>query len=280
MMKIKAILVSLALIVVAITPVLAQQIKGKLFIIGGGTRSDELIKDMVGISNLKPTDYIVVLPMASEQPDTGYKYISQQLIKHTAVKVRNFDFIKSGANSKWTDSLANAKLIYILGGDQNRFMQAVLGTPIYTAIHKAYQKGATIAGTSAGAAVMSKYMITGKQLLAKDYKETFNQLLDKNIEFAEGLGLLQHTIIDQHFIKRNRYSRLISALAAKPTYYGVGIDEGTAIVVSGNTARVTGDSQVVKVSKPEKLKTADGLIKFSNIQFGLFTHGDTFEILP
>lgn len=256
--------------------------KGSLFIIGGGDKSDALIKQLVTTADLTTKDYIIVLPMASGQPDTGFKYITQQLQLHTDVVIRNFDFNKHDVNDKkWNDSLANAKLIYILGGDQSRFMKAVLNTPVYAAIHKAYQKGTTIAGTSAGAAVMSKYMITGKQLKDTVYKETFDKLWDNNIEFTEGLGLLQHTIIDQHFLKRNRYNRLISALGDKPDYICIGIDEGTAIITHGNKAIVAGDSHVVRFANPTKVsKTSKGLLKFNNIELGIFTDGDIIDIKP
>lgn len=260
----------------------AQSAKGNLFIIGGGDRSEDLIKQMVNTANFKANDYVIVLPMASGVPDEGYAYISSQLKPHTAVAVKNFNFSKHDVNDKkWIDSLKGAKLIYILGGDQSRFMKSVLGTPVYTAIHTAYQNGATIAGTSAGAAVMSKYMITGTQLLDTVYKETFNKLWDKNIEFSEGLGLLQNTIIDQHFLKRNRYNRLISALAAHPTLICVGIDEGTAIIVHGQKAKIAGVSQVVRIANPIDLKsTSKGLIKFNQAEFGIFTEGDVIDIKP
>lgn len=256
--------------------------RGSLFIIGGGNRSDALIKQLVTTAGLTARDYIIVLPMATTQPDTGFKYITQQLRLHTDVVIRNFDFNKHDANDKkWIDSLANAKLIYILGGDQSRFMKAVLNTPVYAAIHNAYQKGATIAGTSAGAAVMSKYMITGKQLKDSVYKETFDKLWENNIEFTEGLGLLQHTIIDQHFIKRNRYNRLISALGDKPDYICLGIDEGTAVIIHGNKATVAGDSQVIRFAHPTKVsKTPKGLLKMDNIALGIFTSGDIIDIKP
>ena len=256
--------------------------KGSLFIIGGGNRSEALIRQLVATANLGTKEYIVVLPMASEIPDTGFKYISRQLRVQTSLPIRNFDFNKHDASDvKWVDSVAQAKLIYILGGDQNRFMKAVLNTPVYAAIHKAYQNGATIAGTSAGAAVMSKYMITGVQLKDSIYKETFDKLWDKNIEFSEGLGLLQRTIIDQHFLKRNRYNRIISALAAKPGYMGVGIDESTAIIVKGSKATVAGDSQVLRFITPENsATTATGLLKYKNISLSIYTAGDVFEITP
>ena len=256
--------------------------KGNLFIIGGGNRSDELMKQMLNTAELKPSDYIIVLPMASEVPDVGFGTLSAQLQKLDPIVIKNFNFAKHDVNDKkWTDSLAGAKLIYILGGDQSRFMNLVLNTPVYAAIHKAYQNGATIAGTSAGAAVMSKYMITGKQLLDTVYKETFNKLWDKNIEFSPGMGLLENTIIDQHFLKRNRYNRLISALAAHPDLVCVGIDESTAIIVHGNKATAAGESQVIRLANPKESKKTDkGLLKFKQAEFGIFTAGDVIDIKP
>ncbi|RZL19780.1 MAG: cyanophycinase [Pedobacter sp.] len=258
--------------------------KGKLFIIGGGERSDALMKQMLDVSALKAKDYIIVLPMASEIPDTGFNFLSKQLKKLTggSVAIKNFNFSKHDVkDKKWTDSLAGAKLIYILGGDQNRFMKVVLGTPVYAAIHQAYKSGATIAGTSAGAAVMSKYMITGKHLIDTAAKDGFNKLWDKNIEFSQGLGLLQNTIIDQHFIKRNRYARLISAVAAHPEMVGIGIDESTAIIVHGSQATVAGESQVIRLANPKNLqKTAKGLLKFNQAEFGIFTAGEVIPINP
>ncbi len=256
--------------------------RGALFIIGGGNRSDALIRQLVATAKLGNKDYIIVLPMASEIPDTGYKYISQQIRLQTVHPIRSFDFNKHDAQDlNWADSVAKAKLIYILGGDQNRFMKAVINTPVYAAIHKAYQNGATIAGTSAGAAVMSRYMITGVQLKDSVYKETFNKLWDKNIEFSEGLGLLKRTIIDQHFLKRNRYNRILSALAAKPGYMGIGIDEGTAIIIQGNKATVAGDSQVLRFTSPtSSTVTSGGLLKFKNINLNIYTAGDVFQIKP
>ncbi|MES2650268.1 MAG: cyanophycinase [Bacteroidota bacterium] len=265
-----------------LTVFVANAQKGSLFIIGGGERSDALMQQMINVSSLKATDYIVVLPMASEVPDKNYEFLSTQLKKLTnnVVGIRNFNFSKHDVNDKkWIDSLAGAKLIYILGGDQNRFMKVVLGTPIYTAIHKAYANGATIAGTSAGAAVMSKYMITGKHLIDTAAKDGFNKLWDKNIQFSEGLGLLQNTIIDQHFIKRNRYARLISSLAAHPEMVCIGIDESTAIIVRGTKATVAGESQVIRMANPKNLqKTDKGLIKFNQAEFGIFSAGEVVLI--
>lgn len=255
--------------------------KGSLFIIGGGARSQKLITKMIETANFLPNDYIVVLPMASKEPDTAFKYIDLQFKAATDKKVINLDFDSSSINNPDKLSLLySAKLIYIPGGDQSRFMKVVLHTKVYDAIRFAYQNGSTIAGTSAGAAVMSKYMITGKQLKDTIYKETFNKLWKNNIEFQEGLGLLDSTIIEQHFIKRSRYNRLLSALDANPTFDCIGIDESTALIVNQKTASVAGESQVIRFSNMETdgLTKDDKLIKFKDVKMSLYTNGDKFVI--
>jgi cyanophycinase len=258
-----------------------QAQKGKLFIIGGGSRSDMLVKKLIETANLGKSDYIAVLPMSSAEPDTGYYYIKKDLEKFCGNIIANLNFTTDKINNKqWLDSLRQAKLIFITGGDQARFMKAVLHAPVYDAIHNAYSQGATVAGTSAGAAVMSRNMITGNQLIGDTaYHETFNKLWTDNIQFAEGLGLIDSVIIDQHFIKRSRYNRLISALAKFPAYTCIGIDEGTAIIIYNKKITVVGVSQVIVMKHPEGLKiTSAGLIKFSNVREGIYTDGDVIDM--
>jgi len=259
-------------------PLMAQ--KGSLFIIGGGTRSPELIQSLVKTASMKANDYIIVLPMATAEPEASFDAISKQLAQASNNAIGSLNFNSGNVNDKkWLDSLSGARLIYIVGGDQTKFMKVVVNTPVYQAIHKAYQNGATVAGTSAGAAVMSKKMITGTQLKDTVYKETFNKLWTENIEFEEGLGLLDSAIIDQHFLKRSRFNRLISALAAYPKYDCIGIDEGTAIIVHQKQVTIAGVSQVIRIAKPKNLKTTEkGLIKMDDMQFNLYTAGDQFKL--
>lgn len=269
----------LFILLAVFSSLLTQAQKGSLFIIGGGNRSDSLMQHMVQTAGLGANDYVIVLPMASEQPEVGFALIKEQIGKHTKALIRNFDFrSQAEISQQWIDSLAGARLIYILGGDQNRFMKAVLNNGIYKAIHKAYQSGATVAGTSAGAAVMSRYMITGQQLKDTAYRETFDKLWADNIEFAEGLGLT-NAIIDQHFIKRARYSRLISAIAAKPDHICLGIDEGTAIIIKGKRAVVAGESQVIKIASPNGVKIVKSkLLRAPDLSMGVYTAGDVIGL--
>lgn len=261
--------------------VYAQVAKGNLFIIGGGDRPASLMRELVATSRLKPADYVVLLPMSGLNADTSFYYFNQDMKTVCSNMVANLNFKASDVNNKkWLDSLENAKLIFISGGDQERFMKIVLNTPVYTAIHKAYQKGATISGSSAGAAVMSKLMITGNELVGDTtLKSTFRKLQDKNLDIKPGLGLLTNAIVDQHFVVRSRYNRLLSAIAKYPDLACIGIDESTAIIVSGNKVKVVGESQVIVMKKPVDLKvTEKGLIKMKDLQFSIFTSGDSFDL--
>lgn len=254
--------------------------KGKLFIIGGGDRTTALMQEMMHTAQLGKNDYIAVLPMSGGEPDTSFFYFVESMKPVCNNAIVNLNFTKTTVNNlQRLDSLKKAKLIFITGGDQARFMKVVLNTPVYDAIHAAYKDGATIAGTSAGAAVMSEQMITGNQLKDTVYKATFSKLVAGNIEFEKGLGLVTTAIIDQHFVVRSRYNRLLSALQAYPGYSCIGIDESTAIIIEGKKVRVAGEGQVLLFANPVNLQVNNkGLLKVKDILLSIFTSGDSFTI--
>lgn len=259
----------------------AQKLKGKLFIIGGGQRSDAMMTQLVSLSDLQKKDYIVVLPMSSEEPDSAYIYFKKQFEKLTPNPIIMLNFDKTTATNKvLNDSLQNAKLIFISGGDQSRFMNVVKNTPIYTAIHRAYENGSTIAGTSAGAAVMCEHMITGNQKLESKYSETFNNIRYDNLETTTGLGLVKNVIIDQHFLKRSRYNRLLSALVEFPTHIGIGVDESTALIVRNKEIEIVGESEVIVVKKPKGIAKSkkENLVSIKSLEMAVYTEGQKFKI--
>ena len=232
---------------------------GHLFIIGGGDRTTGLMKEMIQISGINHKDYVVVLPMSSEMPDSSVFYIKQDFALVGIPNVVGMNFtLNSTIRSTQLDSIRKAKLVFITGGDQTRFMKIVGKGPVYHAIHNAYENGATIGGTSAGAAVMSKKMITGNALKYPEYTGKYPTIEPQNIEVAEGLGLIENLIVDQHFIKRQRLNRLLAVCLENPAEICVGIDESTAIVVSGNTFSVAGENQVVVLRNPMKSKKING----------------------
>lgn len=282
-MKNKLLIKSFTILTLLLTScfVQAQNPKGKLFIIGGGDRSDDLMKQVLNVAELGKKDYIVVLPMSSEEPDSSFIFFKTQMVKLTSNPIVMLNFNKETAQNKTlTDSVQNAKLIFISGGDQTRFMKVVHNTPIKTAILKAYENGSTISGTSAGAAVMSEKMITGNQKLQKEYTGTFSVIKYDNLETDEGLGLLKTVVIDQHFLKRNRYNRLLSALIEFPDLTGIGIDEATAIIVRNNKVEVAGESEVIVFKNPKGIVKAkkDNLISIEKLEMSIYTAGQKFNI--
>lgn len=265
----------------ACTPQKPADSSGKLFIIGGGDRSAALVEKMIQTADLGQGDYVFILPMASAIPDTTTKDISDQILMQGDYDIRSHNFTRAEAQhqKELIAAVSKARLIYIPGGDQNRFMDVVLDTPLYEALHQAYRQGATIAGTSAGAAVMSEIMLTGEQTANPD-KDRFNVLWRNNMATASGLGFLQEDIIDQHFVRRSRFSRLIALLADYPNKQGIGIDERTAIICHNNQAEVVGEGQVVVLSAPKGLNAAEEqLIRFEDLKFSLLKEGDRFELL-
>ena len=124
--------------------------KGKLFIIGGGERPPAMMQRLAVEAGLDKGGYVVVLPMSSEEPDSAFYYTQISLVELGYKNVYKLFCTKEQSNDlAKVDSIANAKLIYITGGDQSLFMNVVDGSLILKAIRDAYQKGTTVGGTSA-----------------------------------------------------------------------------------------------------------------------------------
>jgi cyanophycinase len=176
------------------------------------------------------------------------------------------------------DSLMHADLIYICGGDQSLFMSCADKFELRTIIKREKENGALVAGTSAGAAVMSRVMITGDQLKDSIYNPTYEVIEKNNAIYAEGLGLLDSVIVDQHFIIRSRYNRILTALCDHPKHSVVGIDEGTAFIVRGDSAYVFGDSQVIFVKSKNPCASFGEKWIHKDLNMSIIAQGDGIKL--
>jgi cyanophycinase len=207
---------------------------GTLMICGGGSLSTKLMDHFIelgGGSNAR----IVIVTSASQIADTdsrgrlsiwydrlcGNGFSSLEIL-HTRSREQADD-------PEFSKSLESATAVWFIGGNQNYLSQTYLGTKTEERLHEVLNRGGVIGGTSAGAAIMSRYMIA-----------------DGKTEpiMSTGFGFLPGTIVDQHFLKRNRQERLMRALELRPGTVGFGIDEGTALLVKGRLLEVIGDSDV------------------------------------
>jgi len=258
----------------------ASDARGKLFIIGGGSRPDAMIDRMVDASGVRDGGYAVILPMASSEPDAAADAIEEQLIASSVPDIRTLiagpDAPASGEERAMVE---NAALIYMPGGSQSRLMDALAGAGLADVIRAAYRQGALIAGTSAGAAVMSAQMITGDTRRYEEYHPTFRTIETDNIIQEDGLGLLRTAIIDQHFIYRSRHNRLLTAILEYPDITGLGVDESTAVLIDGSEVEVVGDWQVLVFTNPDdSVQRQDGKFGARNLQVDIYLPGDTFSL--
>lgn len=135
-----------------------------------------------------------------------------------------------------------ADAVFFTGGDQFRLATILGGTPLIDRIRQRYVEDEhfVVAGTSAGAMVLSSIMIT-----AGGKAQT---LTEEDLKTSSGLGFLQHCIIDTHFIIRNRFTRLAHAIITNPDQLGVGLGEDTALIIEeGSEAECRGSGMVVMI---------------------------------
>ena len=208
--------------------------KGHLVVVGGGGVPDVILKRALELAG-GPSASIVIFPQASELADTG-DVAAEMWKKAGATSVRWMPLTDAAAARQAVEAAA---FIWFPGGDQAKLMKAFEGTGVPAVIARRYREGAVVGGTSAGAAVMSAIMLTGDADL--------QSITVGATKTAPGLGLWPEVIVDQHHLKRQRQSRLISLVLEHPTLVGVGIDERTAAIVSGPRFEVVGESTVFVV---------------------------------
>src|SRR5215208_3238581 len=125
--------------------------------------------------------------------------------------------------------LREATGIYISGGDQSRLVRLLVGTLTMECIRMRNADGVIVAGTSAGASILSALMMAGGTGVGGDSNGAAAR--KGMIDIVAGFGLLQDNIIDQHFSQRGRMGRLLSVFAGTPGLIGIGLDEDTAVLI-------------------------------------------------
>jgi cyanophycinase len=211
--------------------------KGHLVVVGGGNVEDAVLKRALELAGGAQAS-IVILPQASELPESGEKSAEMwRSLGATSITVAS-----DLRDAHTRDALAKAAFIWMPGGQQTRLMQELEGAEIPAILRARYKAGAVIGGTSAGAAVMSALMITGETDL--------ESITPEATKVAAGLGLWPEVIVDQHFLKRQRFNRLLAAVLDHPDKIGVGIDEGAAVFVSRDGWEVRGGKVLVIDARP------------------------------
>ena len=185
---------------------------------------------------------IVVIPTASTFPDEAVETYTTILTRLGAMEVVAVAPPPRPARAPETmvQAIDNATGVFMTGGNQLKLSQLFVGTPLAEALARAHARGAVVAGTSAGASIMSQFMIS----LGADGVTP----LQRTGQLTSGLGLLPGVIVDQHFDQRARYGRLMAMVAGSPNLLGMGIDEDTAAEIrDGHVLTVVGSGAVFVV---------------------------------
>ncbi|MBI3863006.1 MAG: cyanophycinase, partial [Planctomycetia bacterium] len=215
----------------------ATPVSGTLFICGGGKIPDEALAHFVELAG-GTRAHIVIVTTASETADTAEVDTRLEFWKRqrpAEVTIYHTRDRHLADDPRFVAPLESATGVWFIGGHQQRLTDAYLGTRTEKAIKGVLKRGGIVGGTSAGAAIMSQLMIVGG---------------NKPPELGLGFGFLPGTLVDQHFIKRNRQDRLLHALAEYPKLVGIGIDENTVLLVHGRKFSVKGESRVVVYLPP------------------------------
>ncbi|MFL5752893.1 MAG: cyanophycinase [Bacteroidia bacterium] len=247
--------------------------KGKLLIIGGAEDKGEEkefpaikaknkdFKHYEILGELLPPEAkkehrIELITTASSIPlEMGATYIRSfskagfQNIGHMSIENK-----EEARNEEFIQRIEKAHAVLFSGGDQFRLSTILGGTPVLETVTRKYneEKDFIVAGTSAGAMVMSRLMI---------YQGDNNEaLLKGDVKITSGFGIIDNCIIDTHFVKRGRFGRLAQTIIMNPTFIGIGLGEDTALIIKkGNEAECRGSGMVIIIDGKE--------ICHSNISF-------------
>ena len=184
---------------------------------------------------------IVIIPTASQLETTGDRYRKLfQRMGASKLDVIDFDSRADCNDPDALELLKQATGIYFTGGNQMRLSTIIGGTPVAEQIRKSNVSGTHVAGTSAGAAFISKQMIV--------MGRTGSTPKAGMATLTEGLGLTDRVIVDQHFRERDRLGRLLVAIAHYPDAIGIGVDEDTAAFIGpDNVLEIVGSGGVTIV---------------------------------
>jgi cyanophycinase len=224
--------------------------KGTLIALGGGY-DDDLIKLIR--SEICPINSCIeiIATAATEPAESGiaYKKAFEELGCGKAAFML-IDEEHKADKPEYLERIRQADVIFFTGGDQIRLAEFLGGTQLLSIMRKRYQKEPVIiAGTSAGAAVMSDRMIYdgyGHYSLIKGEMKT-----------TRGFGFIKGAYLDTHFVERGRFGRLAHAVAHDPDYVGIGLSEETGIIIrEGDKVEVFGTGVVTIIDASK--------IRFSN----------------
>ncbi|MBK5292546.1 MAG: cyanophycinase [Acidobacteriia bacterium] len=210
---------------------------GALVVAGGGDLPEAIVKKFIELAGGVDSP-VVVIPTAGESAGYSAGWKGADFLRKAGCKQVTVLHTQSRTEADslpFVAPLRKAKGVWFPGGRQWRLVDSYLHTRTQRELEKVLERGGVIGGTSAGATIQGSYLVRGARegntvMMAPGYEA--------------GFGYLRNVAVDQHLIKRRREKDLEAVIVAHPELLGIGIDEGTAIIVQGDVLEVMGASKV------------------------------------
>jgi cyanophycinase len=210
--------------------------RGSIVIAGGGELPDEIYKTFVRLAGGRSHAHIVVIPTAADDAMPDPAEIAALVAAGAAsVEILHTRDRTVADSEQFVEPLRRATGVWFSGGRQYRLIDAYRRTRVQRELHGVLGRGGVVGGTSAGASTLASYLVRGTP---------DGTLRVTEPGFDVGLGLLRGVAVDQHLLARGREQELQRIVELYPQLLGIGLDEGTALVIKGDFARVEGASRV------------------------------------
>ncbi len=220
--------------------------KGTLVIVGGGaTEGTGIVEKFIALAGGVEKKFVIV-PTAGGNTNTDgtvRPYDETQTVASWVKRgIKNVKMLhthdpKVADTEAFASVLRDADAVWFNGGRQWNIVDSYAGTLTYKEFHNVLARGGVIGGSSAGATIQGEYLVRGDT-------SGPNVVMTQESNHQKGFEFLRRTAIDQHINARNRWDDLTPVITKLPTLLGIGLSEGTAIVVTGDTFEVVGKWKV------------------------------------
>nr|NQU94088.1 cyanophycinase [Bacteroidota bacterium] len=212
---------------------------GHLILAGGNLSDTTAYHKFIRLAGGPNVPVVIVTTARTDEEINNPDFYPDQLQRFRRFGFTNFSFLhtrsRDSANSeKFIEPIRQAGGVWFMGGRQWRLVDAYEGTRTLDEFNKVLDRGGVIGGSSAGATILGSYLVRG------DTKTNTVMMGDHE----EGFGFITNVAVDQHLLAMNRQFDIFEILDVHPHLLGLGLDENTAIVVSGNKFEVMGESYV------------------------------------
>jgi cyanophycinase len=289
---------------VALPPAADDTRPGSLVIVGGALRfaDPEVWSRMVELAGGKGAK-VAVIPTAGGDPKQNAGPIVAAFERYgadatliplslDAKRMDGLDYKQVREDPRWVDQVKGSSLVYFIGGAQERIVKALYEddggrSPMLQAIWEVYRSGGVVGGSSAGAAIMSDPMVRDTQDVFQvlrngaRYWDVLQGDPPHGEETTRGLGFIREGwFVDQHFLIRGRLARALAVMRDRAMRYGLGVDENTAVVVTGGAeAEVIGYKGALLVDLAQAtFDEGQRLFNVTNAKLSYLERGDRLDL--